>query len=223
MDTVVGIDKKKIENFWYYYKIHVIVGIFIAIVLAVTLKDCMNRVTPDLTVSYIGPGYFDEQFQQKLQEKLSSALKDINADGKNVLDFQCMTINENDKSEQSLAMQQKVMIEFAAGETKVFLLDKDHLKIFAEQGAFENLDDIAAQYGINDTQYPEIKLTVHDTNQSHIYGIPLSGNTMLKDLGADTKDMYIAIRAISDKDRNDAKKLKEFDNARSILQEIIKK
>ena len=63
------INKKLFENYWYYYKIHTIAGIFILILLIYSIVECANKVDPDATVSYIGSLYFGEEFSAGFEQK----------------------------------------------------------------------------------------------------------------------------------------------------------
>ncbi len=42
------------ENYWYYYKFHTIVAVFILFVLTVCFVQCANKETGDLTVTFAG-------------------------------------------------------------------------------------------------------------------------------------------------------------------------
>jgi hypothetical protein len=222
VSTILNIDKKKIENFWYYYKIHTFVGIFVAIMLLITLKDCANNVVPDITISYVGKNYIADEVGQKLKEKLSGVIQDINNDKKKELLFQPMTLSDEIRSEQDIAMQQKVMVTFAAGDTQIFLMDKTNFLRFAEQGAFQPLDDVAAKCGVDINKNPEIKLTARETTEAHVYGVPLEGNSMLEEIGFKTKDTYIALRILGEKDKQNEKKKVLYNNVYEIFQEIVK-
>ena len=44
------------ENYWYYYKWHTIAGIFVLVVLIITITECAKTVKPDLGVSIVTKG-----------------------------------------------------------------------------------------------------------------------------------------------------------------------
>ena len=101
------INKKWFENYWYYYKIHTIAGIFILILLVYSIVECANKVNPDATVSYIGALYFGEEFSADFEQKLSDCIDDIDGDGIKKIIFNSLTLSDDVKSEQDIAMQQK--------------------------------------------------------------------------------------------------------------------
>ena len=45
--------RKKIDNFWYYYKIHVLVVVFILFVAGVFIKDIVTKVDYDDSVAFV--------------------------------------------------------------------------------------------------------------------------------------------------------------------------
>ena len=45
--------RKKIVNFWYYYKIHVLVVVFILFVASVFIKDIVTKVDYDYSVAFV--------------------------------------------------------------------------------------------------------------------------------------------------------------------------
>ena len=220
----LNIDKKKMENFWYYYKIHVFVGIFIVIMLVVTLKDCANNVMPDVSVAYIGANYIPEEVSQKFKDGIAASgiVQDVNQDNQQELLFQSMIVSEDVKTQQDIAMQQKVMLVFFSGDTQLFLLDRENFEKFGIQGAFDPLDDWADKFGITAEKNPEIKLTVEETTDTHIYAIPLKGNGFLEKSGFKTENMYIAIRVQGEKDQEDSEKMAMYQNAYAILEELLK-
>ena len=222
MSTVFKIDRKKWENFWYYYKIHVIVGVFIAILLAITLRDCANNIEPDLTIAYMGKNYISEEIGQVLKDQLSKVLADVNNDERVELSFLPIILTDDIKSETDIAMQQKAMIVIASGEAQMFLLDSSNLKKLISQGALQPLDDVVSQYNIDIEQYPEIKATAEGEQEPHIYGLPLDGNRIFEEKGLQTEDLYIAIRVMSQGDQNKAKVVSMYDNAFRALDAIMK-
>lgn len=45
--------RKKIDNFWYYYKIHVLVVVFILFVASAFIKDIVTKVDYDYSVAFV--------------------------------------------------------------------------------------------------------------------------------------------------------------------------
>ena len=65
----------KIENFIYYHKVHVLVGIFILFVAAVALSYFLGRVTYDLRVVFRGDYYYQEM--KVMEDEISNGDIDV--------------------------------------------------------------------------------------------------------------------------------------------------
>lgn len=217
------IDRNRIDNFWYYYKAHVIATIFIVIVIGITFRDCANNVSPDISIAYIGDKYIAEELSQSIKEILSDSetIKDANGDGKYVAAFTPLTVSDEIRGEQDIAIQQKIMIMLAAGEIQVFIVNRTYLEIFIKQGAFLPIDSIVQEYGIDINENPEIKFKSEDSVEEKIYAIPLQENKFFNELGFNTKDSYIAVRVYNEKDIKNEKKKAMMDNAYSIVNKVL--
>ena len=92
--------KKKLENYWYYYKVHTIIGIILLIIVAAIVHDVLSVVTPDVTI------VIDTQFpsvyqgdQDAMQKYLSKYTEDVNHDGKKYVECNFGSV-DNDQNMQ---------------------------------------------------------------------------------------------------------------------------
>ena len=65
------------EYFWMYYKVYVIVGIFILITGAVTAYQLLSAPKYDITITYAGNSAFTDAVSDKIMSSLSPMCKDI--------------------------------------------------------------------------------------------------------------------------------------------------
>jgi ABC-type glycerol-3-phosphate transport system substrate-binding protein len=110
---------------------------------------------------------------------------------------------------------QKMMLEYAAGEHDVFVLPKaDFLTLVKEGGAIP-LDD-----AFDPASYPEGVMDGMVTNEDnteavekHLFGIPLDGSKMFKDIGYDAarEELYIIVFV----------RAKDKDYAKQVVKEIV--
>lgn len=199
------IDKKWFENYWFYYRVHTIVGIFVILISIYTIVECANKVDPDVTVTYIGSSYFDENFASSFEEKLSPLIVDADGDGIKKIFFSALTIGGEIRSEQDIAMQQKAQLEIAVGDTYLYLMDRQNFEMYQEQGVFENI----SQY-LNETE--------------PVYGVPAHKSAFLKELGIPNgSDIYVSVRVLTQGDEKKPKKVIQQNNAFLILEELYKK
>ena len=73
--------KDKWTNFWYYYRTHVIVGIFVIFLIGYTAVECAKRVNYDLNISYYSTTPISQEGTGKLTEELVKIVDDINYNG----------------------------------------------------------------------------------------------------------------------------------------------
>lgn len=184
-------DKQKIveelDNFWYYYKVHVLVGVFvIAVILYIVLT---GGQTKDAALNVVITGNaMDEEKQADVQKTATKDILGKNSDLIIKLDF--WTANDGLSNGKHGDLQEKLMAMVAAKDIDVFILDQDAFRLYAKQSTFLKLHPLKGSLP-DDTQY--LKAKEKDDSQSHVYGIKIDGNQRLKKAGYDTKNKVLAI------------------------------
>lgn len=206
--------KSKWDNYWYYYKIHTWIGIFVIFVLAVTITQCIQTVKPDVQIDLVTSVPVTDS-SIALDGVFDDVLADINEDGKKHISISTLYLSEQMNSEQDMAMQQKMMLELAAGDVTLFIFDKTNLDRYITQDAYAPLSDFidVAPY-----QGSEGKLVERDGVP---YAISLKGSKKLQELGFATDELYGAFRFVPEKAAKDEKKMMEYKNAAAILTELL--
>ena len=207
--------KSKWDNYWYYYKIHTWIGIFVVFVLAVTITQCVQTVKPDVYIDLVTSVPVTDS-SIALDGVFDDVLTDVNEDEKKHISISTLYLSEEMKSEQDMAMQQKMMLELAAGDVSLFIFDKINLDRYITQDAYSPLSDF-----IDLTPYQAMdgKLVERDGVP---YAISLKGSKKLQELGFATDDLYGAFRFVPEKAAKDEKKMMEYQNAAAILTELLK-
>lgn len=207
--------KSKWDNYWYYYKIHTWIGIFVVFVLAVTITQCVQTVKPDVYIDLVTSVPVTDS-SIALDGVFDDVLTDVNEDEKKHINISTLYLSEEMKSEQDMAMQQKMMLELAAGDVTLFIFDKTNLDRYITQDAYSPLSDfidLAPYQGMDG------KLIERDGVP---YAISLKGSKKLQELGFATDDLYGAFRFVPEKAAKDEKKMMEYQNAAAILTELLK-
>jgi hypothetical protein len=128
--------KEWFENYWMYYKWHTIGVLFVLVIAVTSIIDVVNKVHPDINLSVVTEyGVPDEQ-KQFLKTSIESIISDINNDGKKVAEIQVLNASLNPKDEMQMAANQKLFLEFAAGEGFIFIMDKALYENYAKQDIF---------------------------------------------------------------------------------------
>lgn len=66
--------QKKLENFWFYHKIHVIVALFVAMVLSICIAQSCSKQSEDILVMYAGPQFLPAEEVEMIREELNSVM-----------------------------------------------------------------------------------------------------------------------------------------------------
>lgn len=204
--------KGKIDHFFYYYKIHVIVSILVLVFMSMTLKDCMSRKPVELEAAFVGSSQVvdSDAFAADIKKALNI---------KNDVVIQPLFFSEDGKSQYDIANQQKLMVLFAAGEVDVVISDYNHFEQFAKSGAYADLEGVMQELGIDASANRKAKIKVQDQNQDqsqdqnqgHYYGILLSDNKFLEKYGYAGGDNYISV----------AVRAPHMENANKLLKYIL--
>ena len=93
--------KDTIAHIWYYYKIHIIVGIFIVAVLGFVIGSSLNFINPDANILYIGGKNFNVEDSEYILDTFEKRIiaSDYNNNGKIEADMLLLHPLANGKDE----------------------------------------------------------------------------------------------------------------------------
>ncbi len=205
-------EKKDFEwfkNFIYYYKIHIIVVLFLIVATVYTVTTIVNQVDPDISIDIYGGVYMEPETNQKFKEYFSTIVNDI--DGKNgkVVDvvqrMQSSLMGNDVEVEQAIG--QSIMIELTVGESYVYIVNEEYLDDFENSGVLLDLSTIQ----------PEL--------QKGTLSLRIDDNELLKHFaGGVTEPIYLCVRdvtpAVRDSQLEKANAMCE--NAKIIFKEFYK-
>lgn len=143
--------KKRLENFWYYYRWALIGGIFLIVVLCFTISECAKRIPEDLTISYYSESVISQEVVSRMQTIFGASVEDLDGDMQRYVSLSPISGKMDEMSEQAMAVQQKFQVELAAGTATAFVFD---------QGYYErmmNLYPETVEKSIDMTQNAELK------------------------------------------------------------------
>lgn len=203
--------KKKAENFWYHYKWHLILGVFIAILLIYAVKSMVTKKENDLFAVYISDKSISEDTGKNFEKSLieENLMNDVNGDGEKVFYFEPLVTTMDYDAADNTTMQ-KLQFYMLAGEQSLMLVHKYIPEDY--DGAFE---DISA-YASSDDE-------VYIGNDGYVTAICVEGNKYLESMGFDTENLYVAMHVMNDRDKDNSKRIKEYETAREIMKYILEK
>lgn len=206
--------KAKLSNFWYYYKWHTIAAIFVVLVAAITIHECATQIHPDVSVLLATeasvsttPLDFNAQFGELIE--------DVNEDGRKEVFLSEMWIPANPQDEQSTVMLQKVDLEFAGGETKLYLFDKTNYDRYITRDAFTPVGRFIDLSGV-----PEEKKVYNEAGE--VIALNLKGSAKLKEMGFQNDEIYACFLFVRPEYEEDPEEMAQYDNAKRIVEELLK-
>lgn len=125
-------------NYWFYYRWHTIAGLFALVLIVGTAVDMLTKVKPDISLCFAGEFLLSDEESSLLTERVKQAVTDINGDGEVNVEFLEMVMNAGQaQDEMQMANQQKLYLQFAAGDSYLFVLDRDLFEVYDEQNLFD--------------------------------------------------------------------------------------
>jgi hypothetical protein len=126
-------------NYWFYYKWHTIAGLFVLLLAAITVRDVVTRVKPDIDITIASQFVFPEETVDGLKSKFEAVIDDADGDGRKYIQFNSLNVAIPPKDEMQMAASQKLQLEFAAGDSFIFFMDKELFDIYDSEDMFITL------------------------------------------------------------------------------------
>ena len=206
--------KKWWENVWYYYKWYIIGGAVALVLLVLFLTECVFRVQPDVTVSYMGGlKNMGQVAGFQLEDQLATVTRDIDSNGKGVAKVNIIYLDKNSGSEEMGAMYNMADIEMAGGDSVALLFSEDFLDRYSKYG-FVDLGGSVQEFGIDES-------LVKRYDDGTAYAIEMRDNPLFKSLESiDTEGLYLAVRPLRPNDKSKWQK-ENYENGLSMARYLI--
>ncbi len=213
---------KKIENFWYHYKWHTIVTVFLLAVFAVCTFQMCSRTSYDVYIMYSGGTIISQSGDNSQQKNITDALKlvssDFNKDGSNMPLFQAyLTPDAAEYKELGEGLDSRIQSDTQSFKNAMLGSSEFYL-CFLSESNFKVYDKPTSS-GV----YPLLSISAFtSSNKSYEYaserGIYLRSLDFYKLPGINTlpEDTVICIRqrGVGGDDEN-------FANAKTLLKNIL--
>lgn len=118
--------KEWFEYFWEYYKIHTIVVLAILFAVGVTVYQVKTTPKYDMTITYVGEAYLDENTVTKITDMLAEVIPDTDNNGEKNININQIVFTENDDNPQyTQAVITKLQLEFVDDESMLFIFSDE--------------------------------------------------------------------------------------------------
>lgn len=202
--------------FWLYYKWHTVAFLFVAVLVAMGISDCMKREDYDLRITALGGVYFDSVALDKIESALEEEINDIDENEEKNVNIMSLTfVDDKEYAEQNYAAYIKHDAEFSDPIMQVFIYDRAELEKKEQEGllqiAFCKTDDWLERDVSDDM--------IFYGEDGKAYAVSLKNSSILKDTGINGEDLFVLVK-------NDAesheKNPKANENAKIAANKLIK-
>jgi hypothetical protein len=190
---LLKVDEDKARNIIYYYKWPVLIGIAVIAIVICTIVSIATKENPDLNVIIAGETYISDS--AVLEERIEK-----NVEGVTAAQVQNIILSKNNDSQTDMAMQQKYVVEVAAGQNDVYILDEAQYRKLASQGGVRPVEEVMGDLsalGINPSELDDLKVAViteegEPPNQPELFGIDVSNSKILRESGVEGERLIAA-------------------------------
>lgn len=110
------------EYFWMYYKVYVIIAVFVIITASVTIYQNLTAPEYDLAITYAGNSAFSAEMCDEVVATLSPVCEDVDKNKEKSLNFNQLNFNTNDMT-YNASMSSKMMLSLSEEDVYIYILD----------------------------------------------------------------------------------------------------
>ena len=143
--------KKWLENFWYYYKWFILLGVVVITFITIATVQYFTKTEPDISIFYVGPSTVSDKQCEEMIKTAKERVSDINGDGKIGVDLETLVLLSDfdllSKGEEIQAMEkyQTYSNEILSGDGAILFLSEYFYNELAESGALVNLFEVSSE------------------------------------------------------------------------------
>lgn len=201
---------KKLDNFWYHYKIVVLIALFFICSGLFLLGDFFRKQDPDLVFGYVSETYGDESQFARVEPELFRIMGDINGDGKTKINYRLMVIRGNDMYSYGLNQEEHFNHSFLDKDVRLYIIEDKFFE--GKQAYFEPLTDILP---------PKMLEGGLKNENGEICAAPLLGRPVAEKMDFSRPELYIALKRTMDTEKHDGLVPVKKEKAEAILKYII--
>ncbi len=131
--------KERMANWWDYHRIHVLIGVIVAAVIAFFTFQSLSEVRPDYAVAWVSAVKLTDEQAEAVETDLAQYGEDVNGDGKTVVHLLQYNLNMTDlmangpSNEEATAHAMSLQADLSVLDSALFLTDDpEGLQTYAE-------------------------------------------------------------------------------------------
>ena len=141
-ETVLTFEQK-FQNFWYYNKWFVLIGIFLVIMLSITISQCATREKFDYQIVLYSYDTYMPAETEVLKRELAAFGEDLNGDGEVKVQIIDCSFGKDETADSKGAKRQKLTALLASNDDAlIFIVEEESFKFLedAYPGFFVDLE-----------------------------------------------------------------------------------
>lgn len=159
--------RSRLENFWYFYKWHTIIGGIVLFGVVLALFQFFRTTDPDAYMMYVGPSTLFVKNKEEMARRAEDFLDDYNDDGDKYLYLLEITVAVGEDIpytayETNVDARKRFSTEIAAGESLIYLLEESYYLELAKLDVLTPLDEVIDLDLIPDNTYDEYAIRVSE-------------------------------------------------------------
>ncbi len=200
----------KVENFWYYYKVPVILGIVFLAGLLILLPGPSSRIPGDLKLCLVSEGILNEG-TINFNEALPGLIQDIDGDGSANITINRIFLTKDLTEENAEAYMRSLESLLSTRGATLFIFDAVNYERMIKKDAFCPLDELLDISLYGDRVFYRNEVPV---------ALSLKGSKVLSDMGFINDDLYAMVLFRRPGEENEPERVKEYDNAVLVLKAL---
>ncbi|MDD2955346.1 MAG: hypothetical protein PHD67_03400 [Oscillospiraceae bacterium] len=199
--------KKGWENFWYYYKWHVVAGVFVAILAAILIRDLVTQEVYDATVFLSCDTYVTDEQAEQLCAKMETYVEDYDGKQETNIELGQAIFPENlETGDPNVVMAASTRLSATLlGDTAIFILDDAQYEKLKGEDLLMDLSE----------RYPELQLEQSDR-------LPLAQTDLAQGIENLPEDLTVCVRRRDAMQKSDTEKVSaHYDYQMKLLDGIV--
>lgn len=194
---------------WDYYKVHFWVALFIIGAIAITVAQVKSQPKYLMNTIYAGEHPVHDENMNNLLNDIAKELTDEENDG--ILFTQLyFDYSEDADIQYTVALEQKLQLEFFVDETMLYLLDEKKHGQLTDAPNYKNIWVPVSDWA---EDMPSSELMINKNT------VVLTNSKLLKEYGIDGSKIYMSVRHCYDKD--DEKAMKRYEYSVKVANKLI--
>lgn len=189
--------REKIEHFFHYYKIHMLIAISVIIFSIYMVQGIIDNRQEQARLAALPPIDIEiMMYGEYLNDDITPMLENISADFPewDRIEVNVVYAPTEVRSEFDIGSIQKNSITLMNERPDIYIMDLHHLQIFADNPPFFPLDDIYHEAGGNLDSDRLYFLQKTDDESERLYGIDITGSHIFDDLLLEGQEKIATIR-----------------------------